>query len=80
MMNAKLKTRILDSLPKGISLKRDKSLWIKKSRKYSHNGEVKEKVLTHTVNLGITSDMSDAKAMEQFETALGSALKVKTQM
>mgnify|MGYP003122526956 FL=1 len=67
-MNAKLKALIGDRLPKGISLKRDKSLFIKKSKKYRHNGEEKEKTLTHTIHLGITPDMTDAKAREQFET------------
>ena len=79
-MNAKLKAQILDSLPKGISLKRDNALWIKKSKKYRHNGEDKEKTLTHTVKLGITPEMTDAKAREQFEKQLASAVLVRNQM
>ena len=79
-MNAKLKALIGDRLPKGISLKREKSLFIKKSKKYRHNGEEKEKTLTHTIHLGITSDMTDAKAREQFETQLASATTVRNQM
>ena len=45
MLNAKLKKTILESLPKGITLKRDSALWVKKSKKFRHNGEDKEKHL-----------------------------------
>ena len=80
MLNAKLKKTILESLPKGISLKRDNALWVKKSKKFRHNGEDKEKTLTHSVRLGITPDMSDAKAIEQFQKSVAEAIKIRTQM
>ena len=80
MLNAKLKKTILDSLPKGITLKRDNALWVKKSKKFRHNGEDKEKTLTHSVRLGITPDMSDAKAIEQFQKSVAEAIKIRTQM
>ena len=75
MLNAKLKKTILESLPKGITLKRDSALWVKKSKKFRHNGEDKEKTLTHSVRLGITPDMSDAKAIEQFQKSVAEAIK-----
>ena len=80
MLNAKLKKTILDSLPKGITLKRDNALWVKKSKKFRHNGEDKEKTLTHSVRLGITPDMSDAKAIEQFEKSVAEAVRIRGQM
>ena len=79
-MRSSVKQKVLDLLPKGISLKRDNALWIKKSKKFTHNGERKEKTLTATVKLGITPDMSDAKAMEQFDKQLEVALREKRDM
>ena len=79
-MRSSVKQKVLALLPKGISLKRDNALWVKKSKKFRHNGEDKEKTLTHSVRLGITPDMSDAKAIEQFEKSVAEAIKIRTQM
>ena len=79
-MRSSVKQKVLALLPKGISLKRDNALWIKKSKKFTHNGERKEKTLTASVKLGITPDMSDAKAMEQFDKQLEVALREKGEM
>ena len=43
-------------------------------------GEEEESTLTHSVKLDIDNDMSDAKAIEQFEKSLAEAMKVKSQM
>ena len=65
-MNSKIRQTLIDNLPKGISLKRGNTFWVKKSKKYTVDGERKEKVLTGSVRLGITPDMSDSKAVEQW--------------
>ena len=63
-MNSKLRQTLESNLPKGISLKRGNTFWVKKSKKFTVDGERKEKVLTGSVRLGITPDMSDSKAVE----------------
>ncbi len=79
MRNA-VKAKILEALPKGITLRRDNSLWISKYKEYHVDGEKKSKRLTETVKLDIDNTMSDAKQIEKFEEALGKAIKVKSQM
>ena len=79
-MRQAVKAKILEALPKGITLRRDNSLWISKYKEYHVDGEKKSKRLTETVKLDIDNTMSDAKQIEKFEEALGKAIKVKSQM
>ena len=79
-MRQAVKAKILEALPKGITLRRDNSLWVSKYKEYHVNGEKKSKRMTETVKLDIDNTMSDAKQLEKFEEALGKAIKVKSQM
>ena len=79
-MNSKIRQTLIDNLPKGISLKRGNTFWVKKSKKFTVDGERKEKVLTGSVRLGITPDMSDSKAVEQWENKVAEAVKLRDQM
>ena len=79
-MRQAVKAKILEALPKGITLRRDNSLWVSKYKEYHVDGEKKSKRMTETVKLDIDNTMSDAKQLEKFEEALGKAIKVKSQM
>ena len=79
-MKQAVKAKILEALPKGITLRRDNSLWVSKYKEYHVDGEKKSKRMTETVKLDIDNTMSDAKQLEKFEEALGKAIKVKSQM
>ena len=70
-MRQAVKAKILEALPKGITLRRDNSLWVSKYKEYHVDGEKKSKRLTETVKLDIDNTMSDAKQLEKFEEALG---------
>ena len=79
-MRQAVKAKILEALPKGITLRLDNSLWVSKYKEYHVDGEKKSKRMTETVKLDIDNSMSDAKQLEKFEEALGKAIKVKSQM
>ena len=80
MLNKKLKSQLRETLPSGITFRGDNALWVKRSKSYIHNGEKKEKTLTHTIKLGIGADMTDAEARVQFEKQLAQACKTKADM
>ena len=73
-MKQAVKAKILEALPKGITLRRDNSLWVSKYKEYHVNGEKKSKRMTETVKLDIDNTMSDARQLEKFEEALGLSL------
>ena len=79
-MRQAVKAKILEALPKGITLRRGNTLWVAKYKEYHVDGVKKSKRLTETVKLDIDNTMSDAKQIEKFEEALGKAIKVKSQM
>ena len=80
MLNKKLKSQLQETLPSGITFRGDNALWVKRSKSFVHNGEKKEKTLTHTIRLGVGADMTDAEARTQFEKKLSEATKVKHDM
>ena len=80
MLNKNLKSQLQGTLPSGITFRGDNALWVKKSKSFIHNGEKKERTLTHTIKLGITPEMDTAEARKQFERRLQEALKVKDEM
>ena len=80
MLNKQLKAQLQGTLPSGITFRGDNALWVKKSKSFIHNGEKKERTLTHTIKLGITPEMDTAEARKQFERRLQEALKVKDEM
>ena len=80
MLNKKLKSQLQETLPSGITFRGDNALWVKRSKSFVHNGERKEKTLTHTIRLGVGADMTDAEARTQFEKKLSEATKVKHDM
>ena len=59
-MKQAVKAKILEALPKGITLRRDNSLWVSKYKEYHVDGVKKSKRLTETVKLDIDNTMSDA--------------------
>ena len=79
-MRKAVEEKILEALPKGITLRRGNTLWVSKYKEYHVDGEKKSKRLTETVKLDIDNTMSDAKQLEKFEEALGKAIRVKSQM
>ena len=80
MLNKTLKSQLRGTLPSGITFRGDNALWVKRSKSYIHNGEKKEKTLTHTIKLGIGCHMTDAEARVQFEKQLAQACKTKADM
>ena len=77
-MRQNVKAYLNDKLPTGISYRtKDGNLWVSKYREIKHNGEKVSKRLAETVKLGITPDMSDAKAKEQIDNAISNAVKVR---
>ncbi len=74
-LKAEVKTYIQSNCPQGITLHRDKNLYVKQSKMI--NG--KAQTLTKTINIGLEQNMSVAEMKEQFETILSEALNVKRQ-
>ena len=73
-MRQNVKAYLNDRLPTGISYRtKDGNLWVSKYKEIKHNGEKVSKRLAETVKLGITPDMSDAKAKEQIDNAISNA-------
>ncbi len=79
-MKQAVKAKILEALPKGITLRRDNSLWVSKYKEYHVDGVKKSKRMTSTVRIDIDNTMSEARQLEKFEEALGKAIKVKGKM
>ena len=74
-LKAEVKTYIQSNCPQGITLHRDKNLYVKQSKMV--NG--KPTTLTKVINLGITKGMTDAEMKTAFEDTLVNALAVKRQ-
>ena len=75
-LKADVKTYIQKNCPQGITLHRnDKSLYVKVSKTINN----KPTTLTKVINLGISSNMSDAEMKTAFENTLLNALAVKRQ-
>jgi hypothetical protein len=73
ILKPEIKTYIQKSCPTGITLFRDKSLYVKVSK--TVNG--KEQSLTKVINMNLDSRMSDVQIKANFESALIDALNVK---
>jgi integrase len=74
-LKPQVKTYIQQNCPQGITLFRDKALYVKSSK--TVNGE--PKTLTKTISIGLDKSMSEAEMKTAFETALQTALNVKRQ-
>lgn len=77
-MLSSVRTYIQEKLPKGISLRKGKDLYVKQSK--TVDGKDKPFTLSKVVKLGIKSTQTEAEQKKEFEIALEEALNVKRQM
>lgn len=70
-----LKTYIQQTCPQGITLVKDKNLYVKVGKMI--NGE--EKTLTKSISIGLIQSMNDSEVKEAFNETLSTALNVQRQ-
>ena len=77
-MLSSVRTYIQEKLPKGISLRKGKDLYVKQSK--TVDGKDKPFTLSKVIKLSIKSTQTEAEQKKEFEKALEEGLNVKRQM